>query len=293
MFKILGLMILGIIIGYGLRRISFLRKVEVSISYTVFLLLFVLGVTIGSNRLIVDNLFSFGWQAALLALSATVGSILASWIVLRLFFTSKKIVLGIFVGGCLLGVLGYFPLDLKTGNLSIYILYALMFQIGISIGSNKELKSMISQLRLKFLLIPLATISGTLLFSAIASLLLSRWSIFDCMAVGSGFAYYSLSSVLITQFKEASIGIQLATELGTIALLANIFREMMALLGAPLLVRYFGRLAPISAAGVNSMDVILPVITRYSGKEMVPIAIFHGLLIDMSVPFFVSLFCRL
>ena len=68
------------------------------------------------------------------------------------------IVLGIFVGGCLLGVLGYFPLDLKTGNLSIYILYALMFQIGISIGSNKELKSMISQLRLKFLLIPLATI---------------------------------------------------------------------------------------------------------------------------------------
>ena len=110
------------------------------------------------------------------------------------------------------------------------------------------------------------------------------------MAVGSGFAYYSLSSVLITQFKEASIGLQLATELGTIALLANIFREMMALLGAPLLVRYFGRLAPISAAGVNSMDVILPVITRYSGKEMVPIAIFHGLLIDMSVPFFVSMF---
>lgn len=28
MFKILGLMILGIIIGYGLRRISFLRKVK-------------------------------------------------------------------------------------------------------------------------------------------------------------------------------------------------------------------------------------------------------------------------
>ena len=96
------------------------------------------------------------------------------------------IVLGFFVGGCLLGALGYLPVDLKTGNMSIYILYALMFQIGISIGSNKELKGMISQLRLKFLLIPLATIGGTLLFSALASLLLSRWSIFDCMAVGSG-----------------------------------------------------------------------------------------------------------
>ena len=85
------------------------------------------------------------------------------------------------------------------------------------------------------LLVPMATIAGTLLFSALASLLLSQWSVFDCMAVGSGFAYYSLSSILITQFKEPSIGLQLATELGTIALLANIFREMMALLGAPLI----------------------------------------------------------
>lgn len=203
------------------------------------------------------------------------------------------IVLGFFVGGCLLGVLGYLPVDLKTGNMSIYILYALMFQIGISIGSNKELKSMISQLRLKFLLIPLATIGGTLLFSALASLLLSRWSIFDCMAVGSGFAYYSLSSILITQFKEPSLGLQLATELGTIALLTNIFREMMALLGTPLIRKCFGRFAPISAAGVNSMDVLLPSILRYSGKDMMPIAILHGVLIDLSVPVFVSFFCSL
>ena len=106
-------------------------------------------------------------------------------------------------------------------------------------------------------------------------------------------AYYSLSSILITQFKEPSIGLQLATELGTIALLTNIFREMMALLGTPIIKKYFGKLAPISAAGVNSMDVLLPSITRYSGKEMIPIAILHGILIDISVPVFVSFFCNL
>ena len=82
------------------------------------------------------------------------------------------------------------------------------------------------------------------------------------------FAYYSLSSILITQFKEPSIGLQLATELGTIALLTNIFREMMAL---PWYSNHQevlpGNLAPISAAGVNSMDVLLPSITRYSGKR--------------------------
>ena len=196
-----------------------------------------------------------------------------------------------FCAGCILGFSGEIKLD--AHHISLYILYALMLQVGISIGSNKNLKQIVRQIRLKMLVIPLATIIGTLLFSALASLLLSRWSVFECMAVGSGFAYYSLSSILITQFKEPSIGLQLATELGTIALLSNIIREMMALLGSPLIEKYFGKLAPISAAGVNSMDVVLPAITRYSGKEMIPVAILHGFLIDFSVPLFVSFFCSL
>ena len=167
-----------------------------------------------------------------------------------------------------------------------------MLQVGISIGCNQNLRQNLRKVSLKMLLIPVATIIGTLLFSAVASLLLSQWSVFDCMAVGSGFAYYSLSSILITQFKEPSIGLQLATELGTIALLSNIFREMMSLIGAPLIRKYFGHFAPISAAGVNSMDVLLPSITHYSGKEMIPIAIMHGVLLDLSVPFFIHLFCN-
>ena len=69
--------------------------------------------------------------------------------------------------------------------------------------------------------------------------------------------------------------------------------KRQALLGAPLIRKYFGKLAPISAAGVNSMDVLLPSITQYSGKDVIPIAIFHGILIDMSVPVFVSFFCNL
>lgn len=196
-----------------------------------------------------------------------------------------------FLLGCLIGFGVHIQLD--THNLSMYILYVLMFQVGINIGSNENLKGMLAHFTPKMLIIPLGTIVGTLLFSALASLLLSQWSVFDCMAVGSGFAYYSLSSILITQFKEPSLGLQLATELGTIALLTNIFREMMALLGTPLIRKCFGRFAPISAAGVNSMDVLLPSILRYSGKDMMPIAILHGVLIDLSVPVFVSFFCNL
>lgn len=200
-------------------------------------------------------------------------------------------VVAFFCAGCLMGVANDFQFDLH--DLSMYVLYALMFQVGIGIGSNKQLKELVKSLRPKMLLVPMTTIVGTLLFSAFASLLLSQWSVFDCMAVGSGFAYYSLSSILITQFKEPSIGLQLATELGTIALLANISREILTLLAAPLLVRWFGNLAPISAGGATTMDTTLPIITRTAGQQFVVVSIFHGFVVDFSVPFLVTLFCSI
>ena len=200
-------------------------------------------------------------------------------------------VVAFFCAGCLMGVANDFRFDLH--DLYMYVLYALMFQVGIGIGSNKKLKELVKSLRPKMLLVPMATIVGTLLFSAFASLLLSQWSVFDCMAVGSGFAYYSLSSILITQFKEPSIGLQLATELGTIALLANISREILTLLAAPLLVRWFGNLAPISAGGATTMDTTLPIITRTAGQQFVVVSIFHGFVVDFSVPFLVTLFCSI
>lgn len=193
--------------------------------------------------------------------------------------------------GITLGLSGLLPEGLLPHDVPIYILYALVLQVGISIGSNDRLKEMLRSLSPKMFVLPLSTIAGTLLFSLAASLLITRWGAADCLAVGSGFAYYSLSSVLITELKGASAGVQIATELGTLALLANIVREIISLLGAPVFAKVFGKFAPISAAGINSMDVMLPSISRYSGKEMVPAAILHGIILEMSVPLLVSLFC--
>lgn len=201
------------------------------------------------------------------------------------------VIVGFFVFGCLLGRSGLLPEVFLSHDLSQYVLYLLMFLVGISIGSDKKLKEILRILRPKLLLVPLATVVGTLVFSALVSLVISRWTVFDCLAVGSGFAYYSLSSILITEMKTASLGIQLATELGTIALMANILREIFTLLGAPFWVKHFGRLAPICAGGATTMDTTLPVITRYAGKDLVFVSIFHGILVDFTVPFFVSLFC--
>lgn len=201
------------------------------------------------------------------------------------------LVVGFFFLGCLLGWFGWLPAFIRENDLSVYVLYLLMFQVGLSIGSDKQLKQILRNIRPRLLCVPLATIVGTLSFTALASLLLSRWGVFDCLAVGSGFAYYSLSSILITQLKEPSLGAQVAAELGTIALMTNIIRELFALLGAPLFMRYFGRLAPICAGGATTMDTTLPIITRCCGNEWVFVSLFHGFLVDFSVPFLVTFFC--
>lgn len=195
------------------------------------------------------------------------------------------IIVAFFIAGLLLARWGWIPSSLSEGDVSIWALYALMFLVGISIGSDTQALKAIRGQHWKILWVPVATWAGTLAGTALASLLLPSRSLADCLAVGSGFGYYSLSSIFITEYRGA--------ELGTIALAANIIREIITLLGAPLLVCWFGKLAPICAGGATTMDTTLPVITRFSGKEFVMVSIFHGFIVDFSVPFLVTFFCKL
>ena len=205
----------------------------------------------------------------------------------------SMIIVGAFAIGCVAGVMGWLPEWLQGGDVTMWILYALMLQVGIGIGSDERLKEILRTLSPRLLLLPCATIAGTLIATLVISFLLSRWTTAEVLAVGSGMGYYSLSSILITSLKEPSIGVVAAAELGTIALMANIFREIMTLVFAPLMVRWFSPLGPISAGGATSMDVTLPVITRFSGKDWVIVSIVHGIVVDFSVPFLVPFFCSL
>lgn len=195
------------------------------------------------------------------------------------------IIVAFFIAGLLLARWGWIPSSLSEGDVSIWALYALMFLVGISIGSDTQALKAIRGQHWKILWVPIATWAGTLAGTALVSLLLPSRSLADCLAVGSGFGYYSLSSIFITEYRGA--------ELGTIALAANIIREIITLLGTPLLVCWFGKLAPICAGGATTMDTTLPVITRFSGKEFVVVSIFHGFIVDFSVPFLVTFFCKL
>lgn len=79
-------MLAGMLIGHFLRNGKRVEKIEKSTSITIFVLLFVLGLSVGSNNVIIDNLGRFGWQAAVIAMLGMGGSIIAARIVFQLFF---------------------------------------------------------------------------------------------------------------------------------------------------------------------------------------------------------------
>jgi uncharacterized membrane protein YbjE (DUF340 family) len=194
-------------------------------------------------------------------------------------------IVGFFILGIVVSHYDLLPPSLIHANISFYALCGLMFFVGISVGSDSNTLRNFRQLNLRYALLPIMTILGTIAGCIIASFFLSNRSISDCCAVGSGLGYYSLSSIIITEYRGA--------ELGTIALLCNIMREIIALLCAPILVKYFGKFAPISVGGATTMDTTLPIITQSCGKDFVIISIFHGCLTDFSVPFLVTFFCSL
>ena len=195
------------------------------------------------------------------------------------------IIVAFFIAGIACGLLHLLP-DLNAyGNVSYLTLCALLFCVGITVGNNTALLKTFKSLDRRLMLLPLMTIVGTLTATAVAAIGLPHRSLTDCLAVGSGFGYYSLSSIFITQYR--------GPELGTVALLANIIREVFTLLGAPLLVKYFGPLSPISCGGATTMDTTLPIITRCSGQDFVLLSLFHGFLVDFSVPFLVTFWCTL
>lgn len=195
------------------------------------------------------------------------------------------IIVGFFILGIAAGLSGMVPESIIDGDLTFYALCALLLCVGIGIGCDRNIVTKFKSLDVRMALLPLGTALGTFAGSLVVSFILSGRSPLDCLAVGSGFGYYSLSSIFITEYKGA--------ELGTIALLANIIREMVTLLLSPVLAKVFGPLAPISSGGVTSMDTTLPIIMASSGEQYSAVSIFHGFILDFSIPFLVTFWCTL
>lgn len=196
------------------------------------------------------------------------------------------------ITGIILGFATTVPEWITHSRLSSILLALLVFQVGLGLGSRRDFTTILRTINFKTLLLPGFTIAGTIAFTSLGYLLITQMELKDCLAVGSGFGYYSLSSMLILQLKTPCIGMEAATLMASTALLTNIIRELAALLFCTYVSKSGRGIAAITLSGINSMDVCLPsILADTNHKNLMPMAIIHGIALELSVPLLMSLFC--
>ena len=88
MFTVIGLMLSGILVGYLFRKKE-LGGIGKVITFLIWMLLFLLGVEVGSNRQIIEGLGTLGLEAIFITFSGVLGSCLLAW-ALWLFLYKRK-----------------------------------------------------------------------------------------------------------------------------------------------------------------------------------------------------------
>ncbi|MBS3813146.1 lysine exporter LysO family protein [Candidatus Bipolaricaulota bacterium] len=298
-------LVVGIVVGLSGIADERLRRIEDPfIQGALLLLLVAMGIKIGTTDRLLVNLDSIGITALALSSASVLGSILfiqpISWkfrcipegrgdsdeiAKTKLSLGLTGIILLTIVGGV---AIGYFLVGDRFVSVFdsavTFTLALLLFAVGISLGLNRRTFTRAFKVGWKVILIPLSIAAGSIAGPVALSFFLDV-TCSEAAAVGAGFGWYSLSAILLTELHSP--------ELGTIALMANTFREVFTFISLPFIVRYLGKAAGIATGGATTMDVTLPLIKNVAGEESVLPAFLSGAILSGLVPVLVPLLINL
>ncbi|WP_448523429.1 lysine exporter LysO family protein [Pseudothermotoga sp.] len=183
----------------------------------------------------------------------------------------SSVVVGVLVGR-------WSSLRLPDWSINV-VLYVIVFLVGVDLSKEKVRFDVVKKVLLSVAATVLGTYSGALVLS-----FFSPMKRFELLAVASGFGWYSLSAIIISNLHSA--------HLGAIAFFSNVMRELYAIVLTPILSRY-SKTAVVSIAGATSMDTLLGPISHYTDRETSLLAFAHGFVVTMLVPILVNLFLAL
>ena len=160
-----------------------------------------------------------------------------------------------------------------------YALILLMFSVGISVGENKLLFRKMQEYNVRVLVIPIGIVIGSLL-GGIAGSIALQMPLRESLCISAGMGWYSLSGVLLTDLISA--------EIGTIAFLSNILREILTFLLIPVLAKYLNGYTAIAPAGATSSDTSLSILMKYTDEEAAMMAVINGVLCTSFIPILIN-----
>jgi len=163
-------------------------------------------------------------------------------------------------------------------------LLCLFLTIGVDMGKDPKLWDSIKLLKRETFMIASAGLLGSLLGGAIASLL-SNTPLSTSLASAAGSGYYSITTLMLKEVGGA--------EQALIGFISNLIRELLVIVGMPLIVKIFGRAGAVAAAGATAMDTSLPFVIKSAGKEIGILSFASGVVISILVPFLVPTIYRI
>ncbi|HEY4468069.1 MAG TPA: lysine exporter LysO family protein [Klebsiella sp.] len=297
MFSGLLIILLPLVIGYliPLHRPSVLKLITRLLSWIVYVILFFMGISLAFLDNLASNLLAIFHYAAVSVVIILLCNIAAlMWLEQKMPWQShhrqEKLpsrlamaleslqLCGVVLVGFLIGLSGLSFLHHAT-EASEYTLIFLLFLIGIQLRNNgMTLRQIV--LNRRGMIVAVVVMVSSLLGGVINAFILDL-PLKTGLAMASGFGWYSLSGILLTESYGPVIG--------SAAFFNDLARELLAIMLIPGLVRR-SRSTALGLCGATSMDFTLPVLQRSGGVEIVPAAIVHGFILSLLVPILMAFF---
>ncbi|XXD10492.1 lysine exporter LysO family protein [Klebsiella sp. R445] len=297
MFSGLLIILLPLVIGYliPLRHPSALKLITRLLSWIVYVILFFMGISLAFLDNLSSNLLSILHYAAVSVVVILLCNIAAllwleqkmPWrhphrqekLPSRVAMAMESLQLcGVVFIGFLIGLSGLSFLQ-HAIEASEYTLIFLLFLIGIQLRNNgMTLRQIV--LNRRGMIVAVVVAASSMIAGVINAFILDL-PLKTGLAMASGFGWYSLSGILLTESYGPVIG--------SAAFFNDLARELLAIMLIPGLVRR-SRSTALGLCGATSMDFTLPVLQRSAGVDIVPAAIVHGFVLSLLVPVLIALF---
>jgi len=297
MFSGLLIILVPLIVGYliPLHHTAALKLINRLLSWIVYVILFFMGISLAFLDNLATNLLAiFHYSAVSIVVILLCNIAALFWLErtlpwrhnhqqeklpsrIAMALESLKLC-GVVIIGFVVGLSGLAFLQ-HASEASEYTLIFLLFLIGIQLRNNgMTLKQIVLNRRgmIVAVVVLVSSLGGGVINAFVLDLPLKAG-----LAMASGFGWYSLSGILLTESYGPVIG--------SAAFFNDLGRELIAIMLIPALVRR-SRSTALGLCGATSMDFTLPVLQRTGGLEMVPAAIVHGFVLSLLVPILMAFF---
>lgn len=284
----------------------------------IVILIFTMGMRMGSNRQVMENLNSIGLYALIITAAVIAGAAGAIFVSRKLMGIDRLghmeaktaseeaeaaapgkddgegkdmsmtwIILICVTGGLAFGHFAVSRIfsdmdsfDRLAGTLIDAGLCTLLFFVGFDMGRDGTVFSSLRKVGLRVLAFPFIIMAGTLAGAGVCALFLPL-TLRETLAIGGGFGWYSFAPAIIMDK-----GLVTAS---AVSFMHNILREYISLLIIPLVARKIGYLEAMAVSGCSSMDVCLPVVERSTRSDIALYSFISGVIQSMAVPVVVPL----